>query len=376
MSLGTNKSRLFLWIVCLASGCSSSLHQAALNGDVPEASRLLLAGADVNRANDRGYTPLHYAAINGHKALAELLLAKGAAVNAKRTIEGLTAMHYAALKNHPEVAQVLLRHEADVNARDDQGYTPLHLAVIGRSQAVVRLLVSNGAEVNAKERGFSYTPLHCAVYLGDKETVEVLLGHGAEVNAPDVNGWTPLHVAAGHKVLLAVPAVNTHASTDTGEERPQRYLPNHRNGRQIAQMLLDKGADINAQSKNGYTALYEAVLEGDEDLVTLFITRGAYVHIRETLLGATPLHYSTWHKNTGIAQRLMNASADGNVKDNQGRTPLHWAAEKGTSSEVKFLLARGVDAGVRDRAGLTALQIARQRGHKDVVTLLQKYRSH
>jgi cytohesin len=119
---------------------------------------------------------------------------------------------------------------------------------IGNIKAV-RQHLADGADVNATHGYWTTTPLHCAAYGGYNEVVELLIENGADVNAKivnakienakienakienanDVNGMTPLHEAAfgGYK--------------------------------EIAELLIAKGADVNAKSRFDGTPLDEAV---------------------------------------------------------------------------------------------------------------------
>ena len=94
-----------------------------------------------------------------------------------------------------------------------------------------------GADVNAKEVGDKWTPLHNAAWGGHKEIAELLIAKGADMNAKDDEGMTPLHPAAA---------------------------AGHR---EIAELLIAKGVDVNAKvasgSKQGLTAL-DAANETDQ----------------------------------------------------------------------------------------------------------------
>ena len=87
------------------------LHNAARSGDLGEVARLLAAGADVDRANNNGTTPLHCASRNGHDAVVAALLTAGADANAEIT-DGRTPLHWASLKGHGAVVARLLAARA------------------------------------------------------------------------------------------------------------------------------------------------------------------------------------------------------------------------------------------------------------------------
>ncbi|KAJ3002323.1 hypothetical protein NUW54_g5906 [Trametes sanguinea] len=83
-------------------------------------------GADVNRGDSGGWTPLHIASSGGFDEVVKELLGAGADVNA-RNEKGLTPLHYAASKSRIEIGKSLIARGADINAKDRANQTPLCL---------------------------------------------------------------------------------------------------------------------------------------------------------------------------------------------------------------------------------------------------------
>ena len=158
--------------------------------NAPLIKALLDAGADVNRADRDGYTPLIRAAQTGKRETARLLLEKGARPDA-RTVFGVTPLFLAAAYGDLPTVRILLAHGASVNLRTVQGKTALHKAAFDGSIEVVRLLLSNGSDVNAREDDGS-TPLADAVIGLHAASVELLLTCGARVDTRDNIDRTPL----------------------------------------------------------------------------------------------------------------------------------------------------------------------------------------
>jgi ankyrin repeat protein len=90
--------------------------------------------------------------------------------------------------------QRLLKKGADTNFKDEDGRPPLMLAILAEyaSPKVVRLLIENGADVNTKDFGQKWSALHFAARDGRREIVQILLGSGAEVDSQNIFGNTPL----------------------------------------------------------------------------------------------------------------------------------------------------------------------------------------
>ena len=151
-----------------------SLFQAAVTGDIEEASKAIVAGADVNAKGKEGVygdgtTPLWHAASGGENEMVELLIAKGADINLSAKWMGTTSLHEAALSGHKKVVELLIAAGADVNAKvsksDEKSYTrhlkdgqtPLDSAnwifefehspeEIARKKAIAELLRKHGAK--------------------------------------------------------------------------------------------------------------------------------------------------------------------------------------------------------------------------------------
>ena len=129
--------------VVVYNACAS---QPGPFAELPLAAKLLML--DVNARDFAGNTPLHIAAFEGHGDVVSRLLAAGASVD-KATTAGSTPLYIAAEKGHTAVAAALIHARADVNAAVDDGTTPLHWAAHWNDMATVELLLKAGADPNA-----------------------------------------------------------------------------------------------------------------------------------------------------------------------------------------------------------------------------------
>jgi hypothetical protein len=159
------------------------------------------------------------------------------------------------------------------------GRTQLHhCAENGFTTSVKRLLSIRNINVNVKDDEYGATPLHDAAYNGHVEIARLLLQSGADVNAKDRWDRTPLHFAA----------IQGHVD--------------------ILHLLVENGADLEAQSKNGSKALHEAALHGNLPFIQELISR---YHV------------------------------DINARRNDGRTALSWARMFGHPEIITFLQSNG-----------------------------------
>jgi truncated hemoglobin YjbI len=116
---------------------------------------------------------------------------------------GRTLLHEASGEGDSEAVEFLLKLGADANATDGGGHTPLYSVAnecsVAGGAAVVRALVQSGADVNARGGVKRCTPLHMAARRGNVEIAEALLDCGAEIEARDRVGDTPLRRAVNCK---------------------------------------------------------------------------------------------------------------------------------------------------------------------------------
>lgn len=156
---------------------------------------------------------------------------------------------------------------------------------------------------------------------------------------------------------------------------PVGYTPLHEaaaHGRsEIAALLLDYGADINARTASGLTPLYEAVLSNHIHSVYFLLSHGArtsFAQAGET----TPLHGAVIRGYRESAHLLLAHGADVNARARSGRTSLHWAALKGYATIVDLLLRYGAEIDIRDELGRTPLDWALARAQYAVAQRLRE----
>jgi len=135
--------------------------------------------------------PLHDAAKAGDLERVQQLVDGGANLDVPLQ-RGETPLIVAALAGQTEVAELLIARGATVQARNDRGFTALHAAVYRGHLAVVELLMANDFNVNDAENRFRATPLHLAAEDDRKDVAEFLVDKGADLEAKEGNGYTPL----------------------------------------------------------------------------------------------------------------------------------------------------------------------------------------
>jgi ankyrin repeat protein len=248
--------------------------------------------------------------------------------------DGSTALLVAVQNGHYDVANYMVEHGADINKQNDKGWSPLYLAVKHRTvetgtipvpnadQALpfVKVLLDRGVNVNTRtgsnteirngqratwlnEAGA--TPFLRAALCGDIEVMKLLLAKGADPNINTDDGTTPLMAAAGV-------GYSDGFIHDISEETTIGAM----------RLILDLGADVNAQNKRGLTALHGAAHKANLAEIQLLVDRGADLGIKD--------HGSDAFGGTG-------------KKQPEGLLPLNWAEGVPVGVQSAIYHAEAVD---------------------------------
>lgn len=136
--------------------------------------------------------------------------------------------------------------------------------------------------------------------------------------------------------------------------------------------LVAKGADVNARTSLGYSALSGASGNGHTAIVRFFLDKG--VNVNERLRGGTnALDEASFWGHPSTVKLLLARGANANAQKDNGYTPLMSAAMNGHLGIVELLLRQGADANITSQAGGTALHAAAVPGHRAVIDLLLKH---
>jgi ankyrin repeat protein len=266
---------------------------------------LVKAGADLRARAKEGFTALLFAVRAGHLETVRALLRLGADVN-ELLPDGTSAMVVAIINAHYELASALLDDGADPDAAA-QGWTPLHQLVwvrrpnpshtnpppvpTGRmtSLELGRRLLTHGVNVNARQtkeprddnrhvlNRIGATPFLLAAYSSDLELMRLLLENGADPSLTNVDHTNALMVAAGVHIWTVG---ESPGSNDEALE--------------AVKLLLDLGADVNAENDWGYTPLLGAAHRGSPEIVQLLVDRGARLDAKVKKSGGAIMGATGW----------------------------------------------------------------------------------
>ena len=235
-----------------------------------------------------------------------------------------------------------------------------------------------GVSQNAKEgikQLFDRTKPYLSIWLWIYDpTVNYRWRYGVE--GPCTPRGTALHYAAfcglhGIAKILATEYPNDVNSQSFDDASTPLHLTSRKGHVNLSRMLINRGADVSAQTKYGATPLHSASGDGHVNVARMLVARGANVSA-QAMNGWTPLHWALFNGHVDVARMLMERGADVSVQDDDGWAPLHLALSNGHVDVARMLVERGADVSAQDKDGATPLHLALSNGHVDVARLLVK----
>ena len=195
------------------------------------------------------------------------------------------------------------------------------------------------------------------------------------IQAKDNNRWTPLHAAADNgnmeiAELLLQHGADVHAKTNIDSKFLHRAARDGKTEVDKKVLLYTVFSGIHARGEDDWTPLHLAASNGKTEVANLLLEHDADVHAK-TDKGSTPLHLAAFNGKTEVAKVLLQHGADVHAKNN-GSTPLHLAAFNGKTEVAKVLLQHGADVHAKNN-GSTPLHSAAYRGQTEVAELLLQH---
>lgn len=363
--------------------------------DADIARRLLAAGADPNRLNQAGDTPLFLQMRLNQRApdLTAALLAGGADPN-RATRDGWVPLHFAIQQAMVTTTKLLLQAGAAVDHANRAGQRPIHMfgprgATMTRDLRddylhALALLLEHGAQVNLagvfrdNYAGAEYDRKRLALLLryglrvknaagvgtlglhdvSGIDLLELLLDHGAAQDERDTSGRTRLAAAVARGEAPATVIfllargfdVNTRDLADATPLHLLLSAPYNESDRDaVARLLLSGGAQVDAVAKNGYTPLAQVVRTDQIGLIAVFLQQ-------------TPTHDSFGDLLTTCLKQAQSAVAAGLLLaagasvhgDDRPPSPLAAALSAGHVAVTQRLMQAGAALDPPELADLAA----------------------
>lgn len=299
---------------------------------------------------------LYWAIKEGDKEAAKLLLEYGADPN-ETSSRGETALLIALESELPELAELVLKYGADPSLRDMDGNTPLTKAVSSGKLALVELLfeVPDSAPDFEDRNGEGYSPLLLAIDLGNYEIAEFLLDKGADPKKKNSEGRTILHLTALH---------NDFEILDLFSENQE-----------VKSLLENKDQDGNTPLL--LSALYDSVecldrlLKWGADPLARNLggksakeeaDRMKFHHTLKTIdTATTQLFFKAAEEGKlDIVEKILSNGYQAEIRDSVGRTPLLLAVRSGKAEIADLLVKNGASPYSKDQEGNSPLALAEQ----------------
>ena len=312
------------------------------------------AGADINKKNSAGETPLHRAYKKGNRNVIEYLLQHGAEMYSKKSPIEIASAHHnhsvlrwllkdkpldkktfrqalskATRSNNVETIIILLQQDTLHKAVSKYAYKSAWL----RSEEYIRQFIKAGIDVNSRYEN-NETPLMWAAERGSLGSSRLLLSNGADVNAVDNRGENPLF-----KVISAMLKKQPLIQRPTIGVLAESGAPQRKSDAQ----LIDK--KMQASSSNSTSMTMSTV--------------------QETI----NLHKNKDHLET--IKLILQSGANLDAQENNNElTSLMLASQYGLIDVAKLLLQAGARIEIRNKYGKTAADLAQESGHTELAKLL------
>ncbi len=322
--------------------------------DTAKIKYLLNTGTAPNICDISQTTILMHACENGWIDILEILIAKKADVN-KINLNGKTALNITIASNNisnesrNKIFETLLKNGANPDLKNTDHTLPLMYATSFGMTELVELLVKYKANINTVTKIEKITPLILAAMQGKKDIVKILLENGADIDAQRKDGATALQLAL------------------------------EANQPSIANYLLSRGANPNLARTDTdactplMVAIYKRNFELAKDLINKY---SADVDIASTT-GWTTLMCAASNNEVGldIFNLILSKKPKINIKAKNGISALGRAVSYNNTEKAKLLLEAGADANITDNTGTTPLMqtVSLMKNPENMAELLIRY---
>ena len=379
------------------------LHYAVAQGSLDAANVFLNNTSDTKALDKNGFSVLHFAALEGHKELLRLLLEDSEikSLQNKASENGLTPLDSAVYAGHMKIIRLFLSKGSRLKTSGPVAANYLNLAVAQNREELVRFLLGKGISPNLKDdKGNTalYSALASPSISNRLEVIQLLLSRNASVKVANSEGSTPLHILStrnfgASRVLIEhqLQEIAKAQGEEQVKEARAKMPPKEAEGtiNTIAELLLKRGADVNAKDLAGRTPLHTAsnvifVLPDHIPFFELLIEKGANVEAKDKE-GKVALHLASEQITRGlILVALLEKGAKFDIIDNNGDSPLHILS--GAKSEgnkqledyqlklLQILVSKGGSSLLKQKNedGKTPLALAKDAGNEAVAALLVK----
>ncbi|EAY07289.1 hypothetical protein TVAG_223520 [Trichomonas vaginalis G3] len=239
-----------------------------------------------------------------------------------------TALQIAIYENQTDIAKDLISFGSDIKAMAPRNGNPIIFAVSSNNSELVELLISRGAYVNIHDPRTEFSLLHIATIFRNKKIIEILIKHGAFVNENSNKfGVTPLMLASllNYKdiVKLLISRGERISRTDNYGNNALAYALLY-NNKEFMEQILKR---FNSMFQHFDYQLFD-LESNNKDMINLLISYGANIQ-KQNKFGNSPLHIAALMSNGENTKLLISQGVDINSVNNNEETPLDIAIMRG-----------------------------------------------
>jgi len=378
-----------------------SFFQAIKRGDIAQSRLYYQQGAQLDKRNIEGITPLLTAlkyqqtslafwlievANNKSKGRTKVTATEALLINAKDN-QGNSALHLAVEYNAIELANVLIRYGAKVSQVNNNNQTPLIVAITSNYQALAQFLVNQRSQLNIKDN-FNKTALD---YVKASNIPLVITATNAPLIEPDITKvievlvqqandqqspyyqWPILSIAIAQKQLKVVEyLLQGESITLQGKSASSNAISIALANAEID--LAIKLLEARKQSALEQTTLLhiyaQAIKQGQLAFIGTLI-KGEYLKaIKNIPLEETPIGLAITANNTEIFKRLVKSFPLTNPQNSSQVSYLLLATKQNLTEISQQLIALNVDNSIQDEQGRNALWYAADHGNEQLIKIL------
>lgn len=322
------------------------------------AQLLIDNNADINIADENNHTPLMHTTFQNLVEITKSLIAKGAQINVEDN-NNFTALVYSLFNGHTEITKLLFEETANakeaLTRQDDKGQTPLEyilndvnvemirflIAKKASKKSEVRERIANNPILREKLQNIFYEILRSDQIGNDLELIKLIINCGADSNKPDEFNNSPLHLAVSSNKI------------------------------KIVKFLIAEGTNLDMRDNCGWTALHTAVHKDYLKIIELLIAKKPNIEAK-TKGGERSLHLAAYNGSVEAIQILLSAGADIDAQDNDGCTALHLVSHNGNIKIAELLIKSGADIYINNNTNYTPLDTALNMNRENIIQLLKQ----
>ncbi len=249
---------------------------------------------------------------------------------------------YFYLKSNDEVLLKIkpMIKQGNINTVDNCGETLLGTAILYRNIQLIDFLLKNNADPNIKSD--ELYPVELAAALPDFPILKLLFKYGAKIQSDNHSLIYAIRARATTSIVSLL-IKNGADSNDTADSISALYWATQSLNANTMEILLKNGANVDYVCDGGFTALLSAIGDGFIPGIKLLLKYGA-----SNFNGSLQLAYNWCFP---AIELLLEAGADINSRNDEGRTILHYAIIKSDFPTCDYLIKKGAITTIKDNSG-------------------------